>query len=318
MGRAKSRRCVLFFSVARTGSSTFSASASRLPRVPRGFRLGPHLSDPPVRADQQRAAHDPQERFSQETASCAARRTLRSPEIADRSAAGSSVCTCMRISPAVHAVRAAAQNHRSALVELRFGVAKFRGFVDASRRQRLGKKIQHHGLAAQIGKRDFACRPRVGKPEIRRLSPSCSIVVSPFAMLAVAIRQQSFQCFVHHLRIGLAARRAHHLPHEKLEYALIPRAVLGHIVGILFDHFAADLLDLPRIIDSVAAPRRPRFPWRSCRVSNMFFKTAFELAPVIFSSAVSTASSANCCGVTGLSAGPLPRSFQCRSRSVCI
>ena len=67
-------------------------------------------------------------------------------------------------------------------------------------------------------------------------------------MLA-ASGEQPLQRVVDYLRIGLPARRAHHLADEEFEDALVSAAVLGDVVGILLDHLAAHALDLASVLN---------------------------------------------------------------------
>jgi hypothetical protein len=52
-------------------------------------------------------------------------------------------------------VGAAAQDYDARLFELPFRVPKLGRFTGSTRRQRLGKEIEHDALAAQRGKRDL-------------------------------------------------------------------------------------------------------------------------------------------------------------------
>jgi hypothetical protein len=49
----------------------------------------------------------------------------------------------------LHGIGATPQDNRAEFVELRFGVAKLGRFVDSTRSERFGEKIQDYRLAAQ-------------------------------------------------------------------------------------------------------------------------------------------------------------------------
>src|ERR1700680_453706 len=72
------------------------------------------------------------------------------------------------------------------------------------------------------------------------MSPLLSTVVLSTRRNQGAGGQDTLQDFVDKLWIGLAARFAHHLPHKELEDALVPRAILGCVVGTLRHHCLGD------------------------------------------------------------------------------
>ena len=137
---------------------------------------------------------------------------------------------------------------RRRLIELRFRVAKFGRFGDASRGMALGKNRAPRVCRAVRKERSPAHRrPAAENPALcRPLSASFSrSFLAPGRWLSRAVLER----FVHDLRIGLAARSAHDLPDKKLEHTFIAGAIFRDIVRILLHDFAAQALDFAAVLN---------------------------------------------------------------------
>jgi len=135
-------------------------------RMSFGWRFIPNFSDAAIRPDQKRGAHDSQERFAEELLHPSRSISFDGLEFRIAQQGKIQIVLGREFGLSFHFIAAAAQYDRGEFVELRFGVAKLGRFVDSTRGERLGKKIEHHRLAAQAGKRDLLPVVRL-QPEIR-------------------------------------------------------------------------------------------------------------------------------------------------------
>lgn len=143
-------------------------------------------------------------------------------------------------------VTAATNHRRIQLVETAHRVAKLGRFVRSTRRVGLGKEVEDQVFATKIVERNRA--PVVSRGMERR-GPITFLEHLFVSGHIPVLRQKSAKDFIHELRIGLAARFTHHLPHEELEHTFVSSAEFGHVIGILRDHFARHLFDRTRITD---------------------------------------------------------------------
>jgi hypothetical protein len=175
-------------------------------RVSFGGRFVPDFGDAPVRPDQKRRAHDPQERFAKELLYPPRAISLNGLEFRVAQQREVQIVFSGEFSLSLHGIAATTQDYRAEFVELRFGVAKLGRFVDSTRGERFGEKIQDYSPAAQtresnllpIGCLQFKVRSFVAHLEHFGFTPDF------FSLNSWISCQQSFQNFVDELRIRAA------------------------------------------------------------------------------------------------------------------
>jgi hypothetical protein len=128
----------------------------------------PDLRNLAVAVDQKRAPHDSQKRPTQKTLHPPRAVGLDGLEVRIAQQREVDLLLGFELCLRLDAIGATAQDRRAGLIEFCFCVAKLGRFRDSTRCVRLGEKVKHDGLAAQVRQRDFAAV--IGfQPELRRL-----------------------------------------------------------------------------------------------------------------------------------------------------